>query len=353
MNRYSYLGRFLESILFILIVLVIFETYTEELAVYMNMGVDIRKLLLIAGFCFDVIFSIEFFVRLVMAGRRKKLGTYLAREGGIIDFFASLPLLVLHSGPLFFMTYMSGEMGIVIFMGSLNILKIVKTIRIIRVFRFIRAMKLFGRVRPRYEMTPRYIGSVLIIVITITVAALIGFDYLENSEVIQPRAMEVKKILEPSLAAGNPEELQLLFGESRSILFIEGEGETILRNIDPVQFKATYFNDDYYVEEISGYSVYFDNKDVKRVHAIIHMLIFNIIIATIIAITTIYRRFFNRHIASATNVMVKGFKTADYSTPVRIQERRMDFEIYQLANQYNRKWLPIKRRIIELKREKG
>jgi hypothetical protein len=69
--------------------------------------------------------------------------------------------------------------------------------------------------------------------------------------------------------------------------------------------------------------------------------------------TTIYRRFFNRHIASATNVMYRGFRTTDYSTPVRIQNNRMEFEIYQLADQYNKKWLPIKRRIIEIKREKG
>jgi hypothetical protein len=68
--------------------------------------------------------------------------------------------------------------------------------------------------------------------------------------------------------------------------------------------------------------------------------------------TTVYRRFFNRHIASPVNVMFRGFKTSEYSTPVRIQEKRTDFEIYQLAEQYNKKWLLIKRRIMEIKREK-
>ena len=55
MNRYSNLGRLLEGLLFILIILVIFETYGEELAVFLNLNVGIRKLLLLAGFCFDVI----------------------------------------------------------------------------------------------------------------------------------------------------------------------------------------------------------------------------------------------------------------------------------------------------------
>jgi hypothetical protein len=82
------------------------------------------------------------------------------------------------------------------------------------------------------------------------------------------------------------------------------------------------------------------------------MMVFDIIIAVIIVMTTIYRRYFNRHIASPVNVMFKGFKTTDYSTPVRIQENRKDLEMYQLAEQYNTKWLPIKRRIMEIKREK-
>ena len=51
-------------------------------------------------------------------------------------------------------------------------------------------------------------------------------------------------------------------------------------------------------------------------------------------------------------MMLRGFKTIDYSTPVRVQDNRRDFEIYQLAEQYNKKWLPIKRRIIEIKKSK-
>ncbi len=50
--------------------------------------------------------------------------------------------------------------------------------------------------------------------------------------------------------------------------------------------------------------------------------------------------------------MLRGFRTTGYSTPVRVVENKKDFEIYELAEQYNKKWLPIKRRIIELKQQK-
>jgi len=361
MNRYSYLGRILESLIFILIILVIFQTYGEELAIFLNLGVGIRKYLLMASFCFDAIFSVEFIARLIVSGRRGKTGRYLLREGGIIDFLASLPLLILSSGPLFFMTYLAGGRGIVIpVVGGLGIgavskirfLKIFKTIRIIRIFRFIRAMKLLGKVKTRYVMTPRYVGAPVLIVIAVCVAALIGFTYLEDERIIRPKAEEVRAVLASSMEVEDPENLHLFFSESRSLLFIEADGETVLQNIDPGVFESSYFNDDYYVVEMGEYEVYLDRKDVKRAHALINMTVFDIIIAAINFITTIYRRFFNRHVASATSVMLRGYKTTEYSTPVRIQENRRDFEIYQLAEQYNKKWLPIKRRIIELKKQK-
>ena len=360
MNKYSNLGRFLEGLLFILIILVIFETYGEELAVFLNLNVGIRKLLLLAGFCFDLIFSVEFIARLIMSGKRGGLGKYISREGGIIDFLASLPLLIFSSGPLLFMTYLSegtgftlpvvGSVGLLA-VGNLRFLKIVKTIRIIRIFRFIRAMKLFGKVKTRYLMTPKYVAAPIIMAIAISVSALFGFSFLENEKIIKPKAEEVSKILSSFVAVEDEADFNLLFADIDSLLMVQADGSTVFRTIDNDMFSAQYLNDDYYNVEVGQYVLFLDNKDVKRTHALINMMIFDIIIAFIIAMTTLYRHYFNRHIAIPANVMYKGFNTKEYSTPVRIQDSRSDFEIYQLAEQYNKKWLPIKRRIIEIKRE--
>jgi hypothetical protein len=244
-----------------------------------------------------------------------------------------------------------GSLGLMA-VGNLRFLKIVKTIRIIRIFRFIRAMKLFGKVKARYLMTPKYVAAPIIIAIAISVTALFGFSFLENEKVIQPRAEEVSRILNAFVALEDDADFTLLFSDTDSLLMIQSDGKTVFEGMDRTMFAEQYLNDDYYNVEVGKYVLFLDNKDVKRTHALVNMLVFDIIIAFIIVMTTLYRRYFNRHIASPINVMYRGFNTKDYSTPVRIQDNRKEFELYQLAEQYNKKWLPIKRRIIEIKREK-
>jgi hypothetical protein len=137
-----------------------------------------------------------------------------------------------------------------------------------------------------------------------------------------------------------------------SVLFIYKNNEVVFKSITNLDFEKTFFNDDYFINRIGEYDVYFSNKDLKKTNAFINLLAFTMIIGIIIVATTIYKRFFNKHISGVIGVMLKGFKSADYSTPVRINERKWDFETYQLADQYNKKWLPIKRKIVEIKRER-
>jgi hypothetical protein len=352
MKKFSYLGGILEGLIFFFIVLVILQTYGEELAVYMGYSVDFRRLLLVAGFCFDMIFSIEFIARLFVSGGRGKTGRYLVREGGIIDFFSSIPLLIFSSGPLLYMTYFAGETGLILSLGSMSFLKIVKTMRVVRTFRFVRTLKILGKTKTQYLMTPKYVASALIITISISVATLIGFTYFENGQLIQSSSVETKKILSSYIDRGGSENFDNLLANSSAVLFIEKDNEVIYRKFEQNHIENYFFNDDYYTEKIGGYDIYFNNKDAKRAHSLINMTLFSLIVLTIIGITTIYRRFFNKHISGVTGVMLRGFRTTGYSTPVRIVEKKKEFEIYELAEQYNKKWLPIKRRIIELKQQK-
>jgi len=350
MNENSYIGKAFEGLIFFFIILVILQTFGEEFAVYRGFSVQIRKYLLITGFSFDFIFSAEFISRLIVSGKKKKAGVYMVREGGFIDLLSSLPLLLLNSGPLMYMTFFSGQNMLFFSIGSLSFLKIVKIIRIARILRFLRALKILSKTKIRYIMTPRYINAVLIIVIFICVGAFTGFCFVENNAIIQPQAAAIEKIL-----LFSPEIFQKLgpaLSQTGTILMIKKNNDVVYRGIDREIFDNFYMGDDFYTRMIGGYEVFFNNMDTKRVHALIHMMILAIIIGVILGITTMYRGFFNRHIASVVNVMLRGFSTAAYSTPVRIRRGREDFETYRLAQQYNRKWLPIKRRIIELKSPK-
>ena len=99
MKDYSNLGRIIEGIIVLLIILIIMQTLGEEFTSLMDYNVLIRKYMLIAGFGFDLIFSIEFLARLFISAKRGGAGSYISHEGGFVDLLSSLPLLIFHSGP--------------------------------------------------------------------------------------------------------------------------------------------------------------------------------------------------------------------------------------------------------------
>ena len=352
MNESSYLGRVLEGFLFFCILLVLIHTFGEEYAVFRDYSVTIRRYLLISSFAFDLLFSIEFIARMIVSGRRKGLGRYLTVESGIIDFVSSLPLLLLNSGPLLFMTFFTSDMSVFILIGGVSFLKIIKIMRLVRVLRFIRTLKFFGKVRNKYAMTPKYIAAVLTITITASVVSLVSFNYLEQGRIIISESAQVERLLSNPEHRESDEKISYFASTTDAVIFVKRNGNTVYRSMSDYLFNKHFMQDDYYTSKFDDYEVYFSTKDVQKVHAFINLLVFSLIILTIIGTVTLFRRYFNRHISSVVNVMTKGFTKEGYSTLVRIKRDKTEFEIYRLADQYNRKWLPIKRRIIELRRKR-
>ncbi|UCB45390.1 MAG: hypothetical protein JSV25_14450 [Spirochaetota bacterium] len=351
MNEKSYLGRFFEPLFFVLIVLVILQTFSEEFSAFMNYSVTLRKYLLLAGFGFDIAFTAEFIARLCRASRKGGAGKYMTKEYGFIDLIASIPLLLLHSGPLVYLTFFSGKVGFFTSLSALSLMKIIKPIRIARTLRYIRTLKLVGKTKKQYVMTARYISRVLSIVITVIVLSMIGFSYIDSEKAILSRSQEAHTVLSNYIESHEDHKFDKILKDSESVLFIKSGRDVLYRRIDEAVFDDKFMGDDSYKSIVGGYEVTFSNKDSKRTHAFINMLAYSMIIAIIIAIATLYRRFFNRHIAGTIFVMLRGFQSTSYSTPVRIK-KNIEFEINQLADQYNRKWLPVKGRIIELKAKK-
>lgn len=345
----SYLGKPLEIVLLLFIVLVIFQTLAEELAVVLDLTVDLRKLLIITGFGFDALFTLELIARLVVSGRKGKAGAYLAREGGVVDFLSSLPLVVLSSGPLLYMTFFSGQGGLVIAVGSFSFLKIVKIMRIVRTLRFVRVLKLFGKVKSPYVMTPRYVSGVLVMVIAANVAALIGFTYFENGAYLAPQARKTRELLERYVdRAEHPDLVPLVQGDD-SVLFVKSQDRILYTNIAPEEFDRRFLGNDYFTSIIGGYLFYFSNKDANKAYALVNLVVFSAVILAVVLVTTLFRRSFNRHVAGVLSVMIRGFRSAGYSTPVRVAPGKELLESYRLGEQYNRKWLPLKQRILEIK----
>ncbi|MBN2322957.1 MAG: hypothetical protein JXQ30_04420 [Spirochaetes bacterium] len=351
MNEKSYLGRFFEGLFLILIILVILQTFSEEVAAFLGFGVLWRKRLLFAGFGFDLIFTVEFITRLGRSRARRGAGTYLVREFGFVDLLSSVPLLLLHSGPLLF-SYFSGSFGLFASLGVLNLLKAVKIIRVTRILRFLRTLKLFGKTRPRYIMTSRYVARALVIVTSVMILSLIGFTYVDNGNVMGSKSEETARILQNYVSNEKEPRFDRLLTGGDSILFIEHEGGLVYQGVSKGEFEDYFFDDDYFKRSIDGYEVTFSLRDRTRLHSFVNLLVYTMIIGAILLLTTLYRGHFNRHISNNVGVMLKGFKTEAYSTPVRIAKRSSDLEIYDLADQYNRKWLQVKRRIVEIRQNR-
>jgi hypothetical protein len=352
MNEKSYLGSFFEGLFFILILLVILETYAEELFAFMDYGVVWRNRLLFAGFGFDLVFTVEFITRLGRARARRGAGVYFLKEFGFVDLLSSIPLLLLVSAPLLLMSYFPGSSKFFASLGALSFLKAVKIVRVARTLRFLRTLKLFGKTRPRYIMTSRYVSRVLVIVIAVMILTLIGFSFLDGGKVIQSRSLETQRLVENYIKSEETPRFDLVLSGSDSVLFIEREREVLYQGIDREEFDRRFFDDDFSTSSINGYEVTFSTRDRTRLHAFINLLVYTMIVATIIAVSILFRGFFNKHISNSVGVMLKGFKTQAYSTPVRVRKQAYDLEIYQLADQYNRKWLSVKRRIVEIKQSK-
>jgi hypothetical protein len=353
MNENSSLGKTAEIVIFALIVLVVIQTMGEEVALLFDFHVSIRKALIIASFGFDVVFTLEFITRVLTSGKKRKVGAYLAREGGIIDFFSSLPLLILSSGPLLFMTYFTDGTSVFISLGSLSFLKIIKIMRVVRIFRFLRILKVLGKTKNSYAMTPKFVALVLIIAIAICVVSLIGFEIFENGRFITPRSLVVRDLVKEFMEQSESQDFSSLIEGRKEVLFVTTDtGEVVYRNIDPATFTQRYLDRDYFRETIGGYQFYFDNMDVRKLYALIHILIFSIIVLMVIFLSTVFRRAFNKHVTSVLNAMIKGFTKEGEITPIRIKKGREDYEAYRLADQYNRKWLAVKGRILEIRRQK-
>ena len=135
----------IENCILFVIFLVLVQTFVEDLAVLLSWSWGVRRTLIISGFAFDLFFTLEFLVRYFAALKKGRGLTYMVHERGWVDLVASLPLLLLSSGPAVLALSTGGAAAGA--GGFLNILKVVKTVRIARILRLLRLLKVFKKIK--------------------------------------------------------------------------------------------------------------------------------------------------------------------------------------------------------------
>jgi hypothetical protein len=357
------LGRGFETFILVSILLVILQTLFAEIANFLHWTVQVRTVLLIAGFYFDLLFTVEFVSRSVRSARSGSYGSYLIRGRGWVDFLSSIPLLLLNSGPSLFLLITGVSPEAIGIIGVLNILKVVKAIRITRVLRLIRIMKIFGKIRnAESPMAQHHTTTVATTAVAVVVFVMIIFTVSlgdPTTELLNERVHYYQGFLQRLLVTDAVDEgsrrdvIDSLLRADPHVLRLNVDGERLFSGVDQEEWVAYYGPDDYIKIRNSGYTLFVSVVDINEKSSFQTLMVFAIILALVGGFMVFYSKHFVQTISDVIFILHKGFRLKSYSLQVKIPGAFRDHEVFQLARFYNEKFLPAKmRRIHEKEQEK-
>ena len=339
----------LENIVIVAIVLVLIQTFLEDLAVLASWSWDLRRVLMFTGFAFDIFFSIEFLTRLYVSFINRRTGVYFWYERGWVDLLASVPLLLLSSGPAV-LAYWSGSATIVGFAGILNVLKVVKAIRIARVLRLLRVLKIFARIRNTDSvMAQRHVAKISTISVSVVVLAVLlltivfGFANVPSLETeYQTRTLDILDRIEAAQA--DPEALAGIADTEESVLLVQRSGTTLFARYSNSVLASSYGPADFGFGERGTLRVFFDLQPVNQEQARTNLMYFGVIVLVVIAYMVLYSPHFALTISDPIHIMSRGMNEKGYNLEVKVPPLYKSDEVYKLSGLYNEVYLPLKDR---------
>ena len=354
---------FLENITILMILLVLIQTFCEDLFLYLCYPIDIVNKIKLSAFIFDLYFTLEFFIRFISALIKKKGIDYFFYKNGWIDFLASIPLLLLISGPELLFQLFAINIFSVSFLSKARMLKIIKAIRVARILRLIRVLKIFGKIKNiKSVMAQRHISKISTIVVTSIIFCFMIISILQEINILPSRFTEQldkeEKIdnLFLKIYRLNDEKTQTNFysytaNEFSNIIAIRINNKTKYqsKNINHEYYK--YYkkinNSDFIKTNIiksppDTISITYWRLELYKSEALSNMINFILIIFVLLSIIIIYSRHFALTISDPIYVMRMGFEIKNYTYAVKILKHYTDDDLFLLANDYNTRWLPAK-----------
>ena len=344
---------FLESLVIAAILLALVQTFLEDYAVLSGWNVDLRNKLLLAGFFFDLFFTIEFLVRFYYALMGRRVGRYLTLERGWIDFLASIPLLMFNSGP-FALTLLTGS-GIALGLGGLlNLLKVIKAIRIARILRFLRIIKIFRKIKNvSSPMAQRHVASITAISVTVMVLCLLFFTFFSSTLQFNglDTAFSAQQEATADYLAGKTNDpadfvlsLETLKETRVSLLIVKYRGQTLFSRYSNDYYSQYFAPGDYSYLSRDKLELFFDQRAYVSQLSRESILFFVIVVLVVLAYLLIYSPHFALTITDPIHVMRRGLEETDYNLEVKVPKRYHRDDVFELAKLYNEKYLPLKDR---------
>lgn len=383
MKKNNLFINILENFVLIMIILVLIQTFMEDLSVYLGLNIKYINLIKLSAVIFDAFFTLEFLIRMIAAIAKKEGIDYFFYKNGWIDLLASIPLLLLLSGPeLIYQVWginILSVLGGFAFINTLSLLKIIKAIRVARILRLLRVLKIFGKIKNvNSVMAQRQICVISTIIINTIIIFFITNAVLYETNIFPSKFNESEK-KESSInnfyyKANNLAKDQIVSIINTTALDYDniyrivyngniiyesdiGKNNKFIYMKELDKKSNTVSNDKYLIT----YKIFTNNKlyikyhrlDVLLDEVFNNMLIFSLIIIVLLSILIIYSRHFALTISDPVFVMRNGFEKKDYTLAVKLKKHYLDQDVFLLANDYNNRWLPAKiRKLSELK-EKG
>ena len=344
---------FLESLVIAAILLVLVQTFLEDFAVLSGWNVEIRNKILLAGFFFDLFFTIEFLTRLYNAIMEGRVGRYFSVERGWIDLLASVPLLMFNSGP-FALTLLTGQ-GIAVGLGGiLNLLKVIKAIRIARILRFLRIVKIFRRIKNvSSPMAQRHVASITAISVTIVVLSLLFFTVFSSSlklDGLDTAFAEQQEAVAEHLDENKDDPADFVFALQTiretypSLMIVKYRGQSLYSRYSDSYYQEFFAPGDYTYLRKNDLELFFDQRPYVSQLSRESILFFVIVVLIVLAYLLIYSPHFALTVSDPIHVMRRGLEETNYNLEVKIPQKYKTDDVFQMAALYNEKYLPLKDR---------
>ena len=345
---------FLENVVIVAIVLVLVQTLVDDVAVLAGWPWAARLVLLFVGVGLDVFFTVEFLTRLYVAYVNRRAAIYFFYERGWIDLIASIPVLLLTSGPAV-LAYWTGSAMVVGAARMVNVLKVVKAIRIARVLRLLRLLKVFARTGDtESSMTQRHVAKIATIAVTVIVAGalvlnvglgLLNVPGLENRHQRQMvRLLDRVQGYDLTEVAG-VQAVEELAAYDESLLLVQRAGRTVYSRYDTAHYDTYFGPADYGFSEREGVRVFVDARPLNQHHSRTTLIYLVIIVVLIIWYLLYYTPHFVLTISDPIHVMSRGMSEKGYNLEVEVPSLYRTDEIYRLGRLYNEVYLPLKDRV--------
>ncbi|MBN1899124.1 MAG: hypothetical protein JW827_10125 [Spirochaetes bacterium] len=299
-----------ELVIFVVIILSIFHIFIEEVGIILQWPIHVRHLLIWIGFVIDLIFTIEFATRFIIALKNKESYKYLFSQGGWIDFFASIPLLLFYSGIRVY--YLSTISSPVIFYQSslIALLRVFKMIRLVRILRFMRIVKLFGNLfqakmenirKNIFAVTSIAIGSMIIAFFVMKILFHLlnwpDVEVFKEKRVIQYRNMVIlAENLSQKYGTKLEKQLLIIFKSENNVLSISVNNEKIFSVYTDEELFKKYDVDDLMIMEKDHVNILFNTIDINKQIAKNNIEFLVLILAIVLGLFFFYIPYYERQI---------------------------------------------------------